>query len=224
MAIYILIMGLKRFKKDKLKISITSMVIIFLFLTIGGRIVWFIVTKPKDLDYLFSLNLTNLKISGCFFGGLAGVVALIRIFKEERRNILNTVIEGMFLGGGVAKVGCFINGCCIGKKTTLPWAISYPEKGIYDLHPVQLYEAIVLWIGFVLLIELKDKVKDSTRICISILWYFIMRMFILEGLYLDGQFLGNVSMRILYIITILICVFVILNDIRRSFKGEKKEK
>lgn len=63
------------------------------------------------------------------------------------------------LGFGLQKIGCFLNGCCFGKVTTLPWGVQYAEganahfmhwqKGLIGVndafslpvHPVQLYEA-----------------------------------------------------------------------------------
>ena len=171
---------------------------------------------------MFDLKYTNFKISGGLFGGLLGILLLILIFKEEKRNILNTVIEGMFLCGAAGKIRCFIDGCCLGIHTNLPWAVSYPEYGLYDLHPVQLYEVIVFLIGFMLLIELKDIMKDTSRISIAVLFYFTIRMFILEGIY--GTFLGNKELRIIYIITMLVCVFFIIKDKKENVKyGKAKE-
>jgi len=221
--LYLLIMGLVRYKKNKIKLSLISVVVILSFITIFARIVWYINAQPGDLRYLFALKLNNFKIAGAFIGGLVGLFILMVFFKKERRNLINTVIEGMFLVGGVAKAGCFISGCCLGKKTTLPWAVSYPEQGLYDLHPVQLYEALTWLIGLILLLQLKDKVKDKTRICISILVYIIIRMFIIEGLYSGGQFFGGPKMCIIYILAILVCVAIIVYDNRRLFKNEKEE-
>ena len=224
LALYILIVGMQRFKKEKLKTAIISIIIVSACLTVGARIVYYIQSSSKDLEILFSWDLSGFKISGCLFGGLVGILILMKIFKEEKRNILNTVIEGMFLCGGVAKVGCFINGCCIGKPTVLPWGVSYPEHGWYDLHPVQLYEAFTLWIGLIVLLELKDIVKDNTRISIAILVYFILRIFVIEGLYSGGQFMGNTKMRIIYFISMLVCVFFIIKDKKEIVKyGKAKE-
>jgi phosphatidylglycerol:prolipoprotein diacylglycerol transferase len=48
----------------------------------------------------------------------------------------------------LAKVACFVNGCCYGAPTSLPWALNFPEgakapPGI-PRHPTQLYEIVVL--------------------------------------------------------------------------------
>jgi phosphatidylglycerol:prolipoprotein diacylglycerol transferase len=46
---------------------------------------------------------------------------------------------GLFFG----RMGCFLNGCCYGTPTTLPWGVDFPQVvGKQHLHPTQLYEAI----------------------------------------------------------------------------------
>jgi phosphatidylglycerol:prolipoprotein diacylglycerol transferase len=48
-----------------------------------------------------------------------------------------------------AKIGCLFNGCCFGKESSLPWAITFPEAargappGV-PLHPTQIYEILVV--------------------------------------------------------------------------------
>ena len=48
------------------------------------------------------------------------------------------------------RVGCFLNGCCYGRPTTLPWGVKFPpgsfaslEFGDTPVHPSQLYNAVV---------------------------------------------------------------------------------
>lgn len=49
-------------------------------------------------------------------------------------------LPAMLLGHGIGRVGCFLNGCCYGLPTTLPWGVASP-RGI-SCHPTQLYETI----------------------------------------------------------------------------------
>jgi len=40
------------------------------------------------------------------------------------------------LGYAVARIGCFLNGCCAGHYTTLPWGVDFGDG---PRHPTQLY-------------------------------------------------------------------------------------
>lgn len=46
---------------------------------------------------------------------------------------------GLFFG----RMGCFLNGCCFGQVTSLPWAVDFPQRATpRHVHPTQLYEAL----------------------------------------------------------------------------------
>jgi phosphatidylglycerol:prolipoprotein diacylglycerol transferase len=47
-------------------------------------------------------------------------------------------LPAMLLGHGIGRVGCFLNGCCYGLPTTLPWGVASPRGAC--THPTQLYE------------------------------------------------------------------------------------
>ena len=91
-----------------------------------------------------------------FYGGLAlaTVVALLRIrwLKLPLWRVTDCLAPGLALGHVFGRLGCLINGCCYGRPSSLPWAISYPrhfganQKPIYPLdsvHPTQVYEALL---------------------------------------------------------------------------------
>jgi phosphatidylglycerol:prolipoprotein diacylglycerol transferase len=57
---------------------------------------------------------------------------------------------GIALGHVIGRFGCFFAGCCFGKPTSLPWAITFTDPFAaanvgtplnVPLHPTQLYEA-----------------------------------------------------------------------------------
>jgi phosphatidylglycerol:prolipoprotein diacylglycerol transferase len=57
---------------------------------------------------------------------------------------------GIALGHVVGRLGCLLAGCCFGRPTSVPWAISFHDPNAFatsgtplgvSLHPTQLYEA-----------------------------------------------------------------------------------
>lgn len=98
-----------------------------------------------------------------FYGGLLAAVLLGILFLKRRgqpvAEITDILAPQIALGVSIARVGCFLNGCCFGKESSLPWACVFPNDSLagsvmpgLHLHPVQLYAvianlliAIILW-------------------------------------------------------------------------------
>ncbi len=215
-------------KSCSLKKRIICALVVALCITFFARLFWIIEnftyfeTGIYNWTKLFELRIGNFKIVGVLVGALVGTFILCKIFKENARSIANASVEAMFLTAGYTKVVCTVMGnCCLGKPTTLPWAISYPEVNLHNMHPTALYEVIVWWTCFALLHIFKNKIKsDTTRISFAVLIYAAMRFFILEGLYKDTPFLGNIKARIIYSTVILIALGVIAFN---SYKEKKKK-
>ena len=55
---------------------------------------------------------------------------------------------GAFVASAIWRVNCFIDGCCYGSPTSVPWAVRFPLVRELNIrtqpsHPVQLYEVII---------------------------------------------------------------------------------
>ncbi len=61
----------------------------------------------------------------------------------------------------LAHAGCFFAGCCYGRPTTMPWAVTFPAgskppNGV-PLHPTQLYEIALLALTLAALVAARRK-------------------------------------------------------------------
>jgi phosphatidylglycerol:prolipoprotein diacylglycerol transferase len=91
---------------------------------------------------------------GVFYGGLLLAVAVAFWYIHKHRMPFWTTCDvfapAIALGHVTGRIGCFAAGCCYGKPTSLPWAVTFTNPvaaanvgtplGI-PLHPTQLYEA-----------------------------------------------------------------------------------
>jgi phosphatidylglycerol:prolipoprotein diacylglycerol transferase len=63
-------------------------------------------------------------------GGVLLAIAVIgfycRYHKLPVRRYLDILAIGLMLSLVFGRIGCFLNGCCFGKPTNLPWAIRFP--------------------------------------------------------------------------------------------------
>ncbi len=65
-----------------------------------------------------------------FLGGFLCAVAFLWIYlwkqKLPKRLYLDILAIGLMVGLGFGRIGCFLNGCCFGKCSTVPWSVQFP--------------------------------------------------------------------------------------------------
>jgi phosphatidylglycerol:prolipoprotein diacylglycerol transferase len=137
------------------------------------------------LGEIFSL--ATLQSAGIFFGGF--VLALVFAYFYMRRQNLpvlatsDVFAPGLALGHGIGRLGCFAAGCCWGKPTHLPWAVTFRNinatTGVplgIPLHPTQLYEAFAeAIICAILIFQLRRPHRDGQVIGLYGLLYGCVR-------------------------------------------------
>jgi phosphatidylglycerol:prolipoprotein diacylglycerol transferase len=113
----------------------------------------------------------GLVVYGALFGGVFAVLFFIRKHNLPTLATFDLIAPSFLIGLALGRIGCFLNGCCYGGPTSLPWAVRFPplsppfvdqtEHGLLSaanppveslpIHPAQLYSAITAaLIGWVL--------------------------------------------------------------------------
>jgi phosphatidylglycerol:prolipoprotein diacylglycerol transferase len=149
--------------------------------------------------------LTLARSGGVFYGGLILAVAVALWYIRRARLPLwatcDAFAPGIALGHVIGRFGCFFAGCCYGKPTTVPWAITFTNPfaaanvgtplGV-PLHPTQLYEAGAEFLILVVLLasERKRKPFAGRTFWLYMLLYAISR-FVIE--FFRGDERGNVG-------------------------------
>jgi phosphatidylglycerol---prolipoprotein diacylglyceryl transferase len=71
-----------------------------------------------------------------FLGGFIGALAIMIIYFRRKKlpvlKFLDALAPALMLGLAFGRVGCFMNGCCFGAPTELPWAVRFPAV---NYHP-----------------------------------------------------------------------------------------
>jgi len=100
-----------------------------------------------------------------FFGGLAAGAVSVAVWAVRRgfrlADVADVCAPSLALGYSIARVGCFLNGCCYGCETRVPWAVRFHADGGDALtppsHPVQLYSTALSFLIFLLLVRLERR-------------------------------------------------------------------
>jgi len=150
---------------------------------IGGRLGYiifynlgFYVANPLDVIKIWEGGMS-------FHGALIGIIFGVYLFSSSRKiptffllDIIACVSPvGIFLG----RVANFINGELVGKTTTLPWGVIFPNIDMLPRHPSQLYEALLEGLFLFLILNtliFTKKYKMGSCSYLFLIFYGIFRM------------------------------------------------
>jgi len=121
---------------------------------IGARLLFILI----NFNYYASNPLETIMVwkgGLVFYGGLlGGILALlgcIRFYRLPLWHMLDIGAAAIALGHSLGRLGCFTAGCCYGRLTDLPWAVTFsdPRSLAVDIldqpvHPTQLYSFLFL--------------------------------------------------------------------------------
>ena len=160
---------------------------------VGAKLLLLIVDHDK-----FSLTAAGImdlvRSAGVFYGGLIAAVGVALGYLWRYRMPMWTVTDvfapGIALGHVIGRLGCLFAGCCFGKPTTVPWAITFHSDFAHQnvgtplgipLHPTQLYEAgaELLILGLLLALERRGRSYPGRTFWTYMLLYGVSR-FVIE--------------------------------------------
>lgn len=118
-----------------------------------------------------------------FYGGLIASTAAIYIFSRLKKAsflfFMDFLLPYVAFVHAFGRLGCFLNGCCYGKESHLPWAVQFPQLG-YPVHPTQIYEMIYNFLVFAVLTKLYSKRTFNGQIMAFYFLFYSLGRFVLE--------------------------------------------
>ena len=182
---------------------ITHTLLIMLVTTIlffvGSRMLYVIthIHYYSAKQQVWEMKLSGFSMLGGLLLATVGCFAISKIIRIDFWRLTDLLAPGLAIAIALAKIGCFLNGCCFGTRSDLPWAVHFPydssvhkyylqqagEKGIFSLtsmlgspgvHPVQLYEAMGAMIAALFAIVILIKQMSTGLASLSAAIIFIM--------------------------------------------------
>ncbi len=189
--------------------------------------------NPKDVFSIFQSG-------GVFYGGLIGGILvaalLVRRYRLPGWATADALAPGVAIGQAIGRLGCFSAGCCWGRATSAPWAVTFTD--VYaarqvgtpidmPLHPSQLYESFVVFLVFLFLLWLAPRKRFHGAVTLAYVALYSVARFALEFWRGDaerGTWFGHtISTSQLIAIALLLGAAVALPYVRRSGSLSKGE-
>ena len=83
-------------------------------------------TFRHDLWSIFAIWNGGLEVIGGVLLAILVIVLYGRYHKVPIRHYLDVLAIGLMVALMFGRIGCFLNGCCFGKPTDLPWGVRFP--------------------------------------------------------------------------------------------------
>lgn len=233
----------REFKKNNINVKHAYVIglLSLISIIVGSRLLYvlynlsYFVSNPLEIFLIAQGGMIS-------YGGIALTLILLFIYFKKNKlsfgKILNLMAPYVVLGFAIGRIGCFLNGCCYGYPTNLPWAMTFPMSGDgLFRHPTQLYLLLSNLVIFGVLMyvkklrtkrKLKGKtlLKSGSLFLLFLVLYSIMR-FGMDFLKVNFEFvnifsfvftLGQIINITIFIISVVL--LIILNIKKRVGENE----
>ncbi|MCK5707582.1 MAG: prolipoprotein diacylglyceryl transferase [Candidatus Aureabacteria bacterium] len=178
--------------------------IIVIFALLGSRILYVIVNLKyfinNPVEVLF-LNRGGFIYYGGFIGGFAAAIFYLKKNKLPLWGMGDIICCVLPLGQAFGRLGCFLNGCCFGKPGLYHWCVQFRSglpfehyQEFVPIHPVQLYNAALNFIIFLVLYFIFEDKKFNGLIIVLYGVLYSFSRFITEFYRGDVPLLGSFTL------------------------------
>jgi phosphatidylglycerol:prolipoprotein diacylglycerol transferase len=206
--------ALRAAKKQNLPVeAIFDMLILQLLVGIAGsRLLFILEYTPDKLNFkdFFAFEQGGLT----FYGSLISSFIFDLLYLKFRRipfwKTMDCIGFGMLPGIAVARLGCFLNGCCYGTQTSLPFGVVFPLLPDAARHPTQLYESIMALTVFIVLFAYRRWRKNYGEVFLAATALYSFFRFFIEFFRAENPviFMGLRLSQILAIFIIALTIFM----------------
>jgi len=182
--------AVKRGEKRGIKqADIMDLSFLIVICAIAGSRILYVITHVQEFQgrWLDTVNpfqsngqigLSGLTLLGGVVLSAAAIIIFCIVRKIDMLRLMDVLAPCFGLGIFITRIGCFLNGCCFGRPSTLPWAMKFPIispagytfQGV-AIHPAQLYSSLYgLIITGVLVFLDRKKHRDG----VIVAWFLVM--------------------------------------------------
>ena len=142
--------------------------------------------NPRELLSLFQSG-------GVFYGGLLGAIPVAFWYARRHRldgwKTADVLAPGVVVGQAVGRLGCFMAGCCYGRPSGVPWAVTftdlYANRNVgtpldTPLHPTQIYESLACFLILGVLLWMAPRKRFHGQVVLAYVSLYAVARFVIE--------------------------------------------
>ncbi len=189
-----MVFGVRRgFKAGQLMWILATMLLVAVA---GARLLNALVNWPAYLaepGKLFELSSSGFSLYGGIVAAVIAGYLVCRRLGVDAFRLGDTFVPFLGISIAMMRVGCFLQGCCFGIETDLPWGVTFPLLSpahlhqmsghgnfleVMAVHPTQLYElAAAVLLSVLAFMLLRKKLKAGVTMVIFLTVFSLFRLF-----------------------------------------------
>ncbi len=136
----------------------------------------------EDTSRIYDVGFRGFSLYGGLILAIVTGAVLVRVLRMDLWRLADATIPALVSGIVLMRIGCFLNGCCFGTETSLPWGVTFPAgspvwaqqvltgkvallgfDATQPVHPTQLYEiaAALVFGGFATWLYARTRIMSS---------------------------------------------------------------
>jgi len=132
---------------------------------------------------------------GLMIGAILTVCVVSVLYRLPVKELLDLYSPGAFVASAIWRIDCFVDGCCYGAPTSMPWGFSFTVVEEMQIvtprcHPTQLYEVGVSLLILIILPTILKKLKTrpgEMLIFFGAIFLYSLERFVLEFFRIGGS-------------------------------------
>ncbi|MHB1455991.1 MAG: prolipoprotein diacylglyceryl transferase [Armatimonadota bacterium] len=173
-------------------------------------------------------GIKGLSFHGGLIGGIGAAYLYTRWKKLSFPVMVDLCIPAVAIAYGITRIGCFLNGCCYGIPTDLPWGACFPVDGASGgltppSHPVQIYAFLVSIVIYLVLVRIENHRKFVGQVFLSYISMYAVYRFLAEflrkGVTAEVIFAGLTEAQVVSIIMFCVSAPILYLKLRQQSKS-----
>jgi phosphatidylglycerol---prolipoprotein diacylglyceryl transferase len=149
---------------------------------IGARLVFILLNWSEFHGHLGeALSIWQGGLS--FHGGVILAIGVVYLFVRAKRlefmEIADLLAPSLSIAYAFTRIGCFLNGCCYGVPTNLPWGVKFPDLP-GPVHPTQLYSSAAGFLIYLALTRVEKWKKPKGFVFTAYVALYCVYRFLIE--------------------------------------------
>ena len=178
------------YRARKQKLHYEHILYLTLWCVIGGLIgakLLYLLTAWREIlaypDQILELFFDGFVVYGGILGGILAGFLYCRRKKLKFLEYFDLVMPSVAFAQGFGRIGCFLAGCCYGRETDSPLAVTFSASEFAPngvaLIPTQIYSSVLNFLNFGILLWIaKQKKRDGEVAAAYLVLYSIGRFFL----------------------------------------------